>query len=442
MKKIYILIVAALAVLACSRSAEQETAPVRIPVRFSATVGQFTTKLSDSFFEEGDCIGISALSPINASNVKYVFSGGVFVPENPDEAICWAPGQRTGSIFYAYYPYREDFSMTVDGGFGEDSDSPWNFLVFVESDQSTPEGYAASNQLRTSITGDCKPGKEVPLSFIRSVAKVNIHIDNRLKDPVREVYMTDVYGRYYVLGENRTDGNKGTIKARDLGNDNWGLFLTPQSSSPTIVVVTESGMSYPFTAASGFQVYRRQSVNIPILLSEDTQAGFIPQVEEWSDDSEYVFNNESWLSHKRLEEFTGDYEFTTDGQHSGGIPWVVNVFASGLRLGFNNLFNNEGWSGTDTSFYGTLSEDGQSIIIPLGQLAEYMYQNQYPIRLDSIDAEGEDLVADAIVVTIVRDATGVLSGLDFGEYGIYAHIPDMGYIGYSFPHITATKLRY
>ena len=123
MKKILFIAVAALAALVSCTRAERPASVMGddLQIRFSTSVGAYTVKSSDAGFDNGDAIGITALSPINSGNVKYVYRDGALVPEG--EGIKWVAGQETPTLFYAIYPYRENFHMNNDGTFGDYEDN-------------------------------------------------------------------------------------------------------------------------------------------------------------------------------------------------------------------------------------------------------------------------------------------------------------------------------
>lgn len=446
MKKILFILVSAIAVLvSCTRAERFDlVGGDDLQVRFSAAMDHYSVKSSDAGFDNGDAISITALSPINADNVKYVYRDGILVPEK--EGISWVAGQKTPSMFFALYPYRENFHMNNDGTFGDFEDVPEGLLIEVEPDQSTYEGYSRSNQLLASSTAN--PGDEsVKLSFRHAVAKVVINVENKLDVRITEVYLKDVYGRYQRWGKGSI-GTMGTIKAGVDSVNRWKLVTVPQQASPTIVLKTGDGKEYAFGCpySGGLYFYAGYQLTLSVVLDESVSSNYTSEIVDWSDDGEVVFDHEAYLRKKQtaalLEELAGDYEATSSAEAYIN-PWVITVKPANDKIGFVNLFSgNASWATDDMMYFGTLSDDLSSIIIPFWQASEFVY-NGSPFYLLGMDANGfnGDLYDEGnATATIVRDpTTGAVTGLDFGDFGFMSYLPNGGYVGYCLPHITATK---
>lgn len=441
MKKILFFAVSALAVLAsCSREERIAiTSEDNLQVKFTPAVGSYSVKAGDTSFDNGDVIGITALNPINADNVKYIYRDGALVPEN--EGISWLPNQKTTSLFFAVYPYRENFHMYNDGTFGDSEEYPNGVLITVESDQSTYEKYSMSNQLLCSA--QAAPGEEVKLSFYHAVSKVVIKVENHLSVPVVEAYLAGVYGSYLRYA-NKFVGNAGTIKANPDGENQWKLVVVPQGAYPTLVLKTADGAEYAYDCPnSGVYFNQGYQTTLSVVLDENTTSTFVSEIRDWSEDREYVFDNEAYMKKLRLatlfEEICGDYEASSSAGEPAD-PWTLTLVQSGSRVGFMNIFANAAWSAEDTMYYGDITDDLTGIHIPFAQESQYLY-NGTPLTLYGIDAAFEDLFdTPGVTATIVRDASGVVTGLDFGEeYGFIAYIIGAGYVGYCKPHVTAVK---
>ena len=134
MKKIYRLLAIATAfgaVLAGCSQAEEDVATGNREIKFSASVGTFQMKATDTAFEQGDAIGLFADNPVGVWNAKLTFSNGKLAPEEP---IYWGSSQLLEEpvYFYAYYPY--------------DADRPdFSWYHTVAADQSTHEAFTASD---------------------------------------------------------------------------------------------------------------------------------------------------------------------------------------------------------------------------------------------------------------------------------------------------------
>lgn len=125
-------------------------------------------------------------------------------------------------------------------------------------------------------------------------------------------------------------------------------------------------------------------------------------------------------------------------------PWVMELYKDeedDHMVWFFNLFANAGWADFDTMFYGNVDETLSTIVIPFGQTSEYKYGGETPVTLYWMDADDEVGKTGSVTVTILKDADGKITGLDFGEeYGFYALLEDLGWVGYAYPQIIAEKL--
>ena len=130
-------------------------------VAFTASSTDFLTKASDNSLEEKDEIGIFALDPIDAANVKgKVAQGGKVQPEVP---IKWALKQSRPTRFVAYMPY--DQALT-----GAD------YRFSVKQNQKAPEDYSASD-LRYAVA-DTRPGDVVDFRLQHALSKLIVVMED------------------------------------------------------------------------------------------------------------------------------------------------------------------------------------------------------------------------------------------------------------------------
>lgn len=108
---------------------------------------------------------------------------------------------------------------------------------------------------------------------------------------------------------------------------------------------------------------------------------------------------------------------------------------------FFDLFGNPNWSDFDTMFYGNVDDDLTTINIPFGQTSEYKYGGETPVTLYWVNDDDQVGKTGSLNVKIMKDADGRIIGLDFGEeYGFYALLEGLGYVGLVYPQIIAEKL--
>lgn len=283
-----LLILAALslgAVLAGCSVLPEDSAPEGREIRFTATVGTFQVKATDTAFETGDAVGLFADGYSSAYNTPMTWNGQRFLPEEP---LFWGPANNTQS-FLAYYPYVELSNSRL--------------LFFVNSDQTTHELFTASDFM-TASSENVVAGSDVTLQFTHSFSKLVISINNMLEDEIADVYVSNVMGMgefdYSRSREFYTFGMFGTIKAGKValadGSVAWAAIVPPQSGNPAILVTTVSGRQYECTAEGSVDFLPGNRYNVKIDLSPDmVSTDFTSEVTGWTDNKDLMFGiPETW----------------------------------------------------------------------------------------------------------------------------------------------------
>ena len=132
---------------------------------------------------------------------------------------------------------------------------------------------------------------------------------------------------------------------------------------------------------------------------------------------------------------------STDFFSGAPTSWTMTIYKDAEddhKVWIDNLFNNANWAADDTRYYGIVSDDKTTLNIPFGQESEYKYGGTIPVTLLGLTAEGDGSDTGSVDVKILMDGDKVT--LDFGtEWGFWANIKDVGYIGLVAPGITAVK---
>lgn len=282
-KYIYYLSLALAAVFALASCAkEEDKALQQREIKFSASLGTFQVKATDTAFEKGDAVGVYALGTTTFSNRKLVYDGVNLTAETP---VYWSSYQQVneGNLFRAYYPYQEGLENEKE------------YFFTVQPDQSTHASYTASDLMVGDAYASPSDGT-VHLNFVHQMSKVVLTIDNRLGSEIADVYFADVYGRVRVYpGEGLgAIGEPGTIKAGKVtltdGSPAWALILAPQGCNPRLLITTVDGKQY--TYYSDYTVYfssgHRYGVRI-VLDETSISTDFTSDVLDWVDDSDIQF---------------------------------------------------------------------------------------------------------------------------------------------------------
>lgn len=314
------LALAALFTLA-SCSKEKDMASEQREIKFTASMGSFQVKATDTAFEAGDAIGVFALGTTYFENAKMTADGASLIPETP---VYWSTYQKVNerTLFRAYYPYQDN--LTVKD----------KYTFTVKPDQSTHALYTASDLM----IGDAfaAPGDEtVHLNFIHQLSKVIVTIDNRLEGEIADVYFGNVQGRAQVVFTENffyTQGidDAGTIKSGKVtladGTPAWALVIAPQYTKPQLMITTTDGKQYTYNSDSYVSFISGRRYHVSIILDESSIAtDFTSDVIDWTDDSDIQFGqetqqggNESWSLIGSIQGTSWDTDFPLDLCYADG----------------------------------------------------------------------------------------------------------------------------
>ena len=144
-----------------------------------------------------------------------------------------------------------------------------------------------------------------------------------------------------------------------------------------------------------------------------------------------------------VEDLVGSYTCTTSSSNATEHPWTIEIRkddSDNHKIWLSNLFARSSWASDETMFYGIIDETQGIITIPYGQETVFKYNDETPITLYWVDAEANYDKTESNIMTIRKDDSGKVVGLDFDEdYGFGGLIEGTGWIGYAFPRITAEK---
>ncbi|MBR3406930.1 MAG: fimbrillin family protein [Bacteroidales bacterium] len=278
-----------LTAVGCSTLQEDKGVSENRDIRFSASIGSFQVKATDTAFENGDAIGLYAGDHVKAENVRLDWKDGALTPETP---VQWGFNQLVdeSTLFSAYYPYTAEPQIATDEG--------GLYLAFsVQKDQSTHAAYTASDLMTASTYATPAEGT-VNFTFIHRLSKLVLTVDNRLNDPVKEVYVGNVYadGVFDIVHSQNygSTGEPSSVKACEgvtaAGEKAWSVIIPSQSCLITLTLVTESGKEY--TYKSEYNVYfaaaRRYTAQV-ILDETAISTSFLANVYDWIDNGGFWF---------------------------------------------------------------------------------------------------------------------------------------------------------
>lgn len=279
-KYIVILTIGILALGVCSSCRRGKENPedvkysLRKDVEFIASASGYVSKATDSSLEDGDEIGVFALDPIDAFNVKGVVSGGKVNTVTP---VKWEFNQQKVSRFAAYLPFMESLDNM-------------DLMFNVKADQSSYAAYSASD-LRYAVA-DAHPGTPVELKFQHALSKLVVVMESQDVE-VQSVRTGDIVTGVKL---NMVDGNvevtelKGAVTMGAAVEANGGTghvaILVPQEGNFPLTVTLKGGTVIDATMPSNVALQSGIAYKAIIGL----KGTFKLEVTDWADDGQIPYN--------------------------------------------------------------------------------------------------------------------------------------------------------
>jgi hypothetical protein len=368
----------------CSAIQEENYSREGLEIQFTASVGTFQVKATDTGFELGDQIGLFADSPVSAANVRMTWDGTNLVPET---RLFWTPGDERRVSFSAYYPYNPE--KTRD-----------RTEFFVNADQSTKELFTASDFMTATSASKASDGV-VNLNFQHCFSKVIIHIENNIPDmKIADVYLGNVKGRVEgdTWGNYSTIGQPGAIKACQAatleGETVWAVIIPGQYTVPQLMITTTDGKQYTYQSTNNIWFGSGCRINVHVTIKEDdTVTDFTSDVTEWTDNNDLEFpdyTKKDWSFIGNIMGTSWDQDFLLDkwyGDKFYGVLYYNEGEEFKLRAdGDWNL--NFGSATEDVITDGiTLMAGGYNIKLPEAGIYELIfYPNEPTLYIERVDA--------------------------------------------------------
>lgn len=270
------------------------------PISFSASVGEYSTKATDTAFEKGDMVGLFATSPLNLDNVPLTAGEGASL--SPKTALYWDYGQTQATSFRAYYPYDENLKQS--GG---------ELFFSVKADQSTKEGYGASDFMFASTSASPADGS-VGLVFGHKLSRLCISIDNQSGSVIEDVSIEGVMTEVVIDAESGRPLNSDyadqivpvkPFVVRDGSDVTLTCVLPPQRSELLLVVTTKDGSIRCFLTSADLSSGMQHRGEITLDSNQGPEMEFSLSVKDW----EY-----------------GETLNFYDGQQAPRTGWTINYY--------------------------------------------------------------------------------------------------------------------
>ena len=307
----------------CTAIQEENYSREGLEIQFTASVGTFQVKATDTAFELGDQIGLFADSPVSAANVCMTWDGTYLVPET---RLFWTPGDERRVNFSAYYPYDPEKTQN------------WTEF-FVNADQSTKELFTASDFMTATSASSSADGV-VNLNFQHRFSKVIIHIENEIPDMnIADVYLGNVRGRVEgdPWGNYSTIGQPGAIKTckaqTPAGETVWAAIIPRQYTEPLLMVTTTDGKQYTYQCTQyGINFWEGCCINARVTIKEDdVVTDFTSDVTEWTDNNDLEFpvpGRQKWSVIGTVYGTNWDQDFPLENCYNGSDAYYALLYCN------------------------------------------------------------------------------------------------------------------
>lgn len=371
-------------ILAGCSSLKEDGGSLKREIKFSASVGTFQVKATDTAFESGDQVGLFADYPVSASNVRLTWQNGALTPDSP---IYWGESQALDEAtdFLAYYPY-------IEGQSGRGIE-----IFSVQADQTTHEAYTASDLMIAETISAPEDGT-VDLNFIHRMTKLVLHIENRVDNrAVASVTVGNVYGS--VSGSLASGsslwctGDPMVIKAGKVttatGESAWTLIMAPeQNTRPSIIITMEDGEEFVYEADNEIWFVPARCYNAYVTIdAASVTTDFTSNVTDWYNGGEFWFGQHTSTPYGGVWSMIGTIEGTnwdTDlemKQIDNGVwrrSWVA--YHEGEEFKFRMDGSWDVNFGADSDFY---MQDGYSYaLLSYGENFKIERSGYYSVYLD------------------------------------------------------------
>lgn len=279
------------ALTGCDKFAEENGATGKNEIKFSASVGSFQVKATDTAFEDGDMIGLFADDPVYVENVKLTFSNGNLTPEEP---VFWGDQQllEQPTYFYAYYPYSAEL---LDEGMQGDQR---HFHFSVNADQSTHAALTASDLMMAKAQSSPADGT-VQLNFAHALSKIVFTVENRIDEvAVKSILLGNVctggWANIGEIGSAWTDWDEPVTVVPEAfqlnGEAAWAAIVPPQYARPAILVEMADGRQFTFNTEQEvcFEPSRRYNAKV-VIDATCISTDFTASVSDWIDNDDITF---------------------------------------------------------------------------------------------------------------------------------------------------------
>lgn len=324
MKKIFYTLLAATAIVACSKN---ETMPEAAQgddiVRFSSNLRTYTVKSATAL--DGKTVKIVAGAPISATTTAEAADNKL----TPATEMHWVKDQTSATTFTSVYP--ADIEMTAAGKVEE-----YNLLFEGNHD------FDYHSAVLTAVAKDVTPNTTVNFEYKHPFAMLLVTVVNQLEGTpaITKVNVSDVImdGSIDVAAGTVTPGITAAAADAALKDGKYGVVILPQSAKP-VLNITAGEKNYRFVLASAidFQANKRYNATVTIkdstpVVEEGEAVTFGFTVTDWEDAEDalsYVDISEQWSVIGNIQGTAWDTDFVMVEGETPGILETEITYQAG-----------------------------------------------------------------------------------------------------------------
>lgn len=247
-RSLLIILTLTATLFSCKKEGVQNELPAALPIRFSASLEEFDTKVTGNNFDNGDKVGLFVYnSELNYQNLCYKKNQYGWLS---DQDYMWHKNHEEEAFVFAYYPYNDSAIESYPSG---------DYLYFCVQEDQSINGLEESDILYASTS--TRPTGQIGLTFYHLMSRVNIDISNPAGIPIDDVFVSGVSPSIFLGLNNMRDESKLqlylpgeaniSIRAKQINIDDssseYAAICAPGSISPKIhIIVGDQQMIFRF----------------------------------------------------------------------------------------------------------------------------------------------------------------------------------------------------
>lgn len=367
-----------LALCSCIEQPDQPEEQKSLPVTISPTL----TKVSETYFDNGDAIGLSITNPTGdyAVNQKLTFNGSVFTG-----SLAWYSDLSQASTLKAYYPYNADGAKSFS----------------VQTNQS---GGLSSSDFVSSVEQNVYPSENaVSMLFKHRLTRLNIKVVNNSSQAYSDLKIGNVIPKAIISSTYTAEADQSATRTSIVpfkAADNQYYAIIPPQTSALAISFVQNGQVVDNNIPQVEYLPGREHEMTVTIDKDKVHVTVTGTIEGWASIDEPVVYSKRSI--RKVYCKNGDFSTAELSYDNRGR--ITEVRADG---GESKGFIIKTYYGTDLRQF-CIYANGHSDIY------EFVYENGKIVRMHIVEEENE-------YYSFVYDKLGHLSYLNLDDYDDLDH---------------------